>query len=76
MASVRNTTISVRNEDRRGYQVFATLFDGTIVSRIVWDEDSQEGVVYLCTAEGFSRLSRGDRETRPVGFPADSVQWK
>ena len=76
MISVPNTTYSVLNEENRGSQVLATLCDGTVVDRIVWDEDCEEGVIYLCTAEGFSRLSRGDRETRPVGFPADSVQWK
>jgi polygalacturonase len=76
MSSVQNTTNIVVNEERRGLRVSTTLFDGSVVERIVWDEDVEENVVYLCTTEGFSRLSRGDEGTRPVGFPASSVRWE
>lgn len=75
MGSVQNTTNIVMNEDRRGAKVSTTLHDGSVVERIVWDEDVEEGVVYLCTVEGFSRLLRGDQDARPVGFPAGSVRW-
>jgi hypothetical protein len=75
MGSAQNTNLFVVNTERRGAKVLAKLHDGSLVERLVWDEDHEEGVVYLCTESIFSRLSGGDETARPVGFPSDSISW-
>jgi hypothetical protein len=75
MESSQNTIVIVQNAERRGTRVCAPLFGGGVVELVVWDEDYEENVVYLCTADRFSRLLNGDTEGRPIGFPASSVKW-
>lgn len=73
MSVVRNTTVSVRNEEiRHGESVEVTMADGKTAERIVWRVDG--GLVFVCTEKTYERLQRGDLAALPIGFPIDDVR--
>lgn len=75
MNSAQNTTHSARNATLKGTKVRVELHGGEVVERVVWEVDSEEGVVYLCSAKVFADLEKGITHTNPIGFPKESVKW-
>lgn len=73
MPVVRNTIISVRNEEfLRGDAVEVDLVGGEQAERLVWDV--VEDLVYVCTEKTYERLLRGDLAALPIGFPRKDVR--
>lgn len=71
--SSENTTTRMFRTDRRGASVKVRLYGGAIVERVVWDEE--DGVVYLCSRDCYTRKLAGDPEARPIGFPSGDVMF-
>lgn len=73
MESVRNTTISVRNEDLEpGDLVEVSLAGGQDVERVVWKVETD--VVFVCSRTTYERLQCGDMAAQPIGFPICDVR--
>jgi hypothetical protein len=73
MRIVRNTTISVQNEDFvRGDSVEVDLAGGKQAERLVWEVVGN--TVYVCTEKTYERLLRGDMAALPIGFPMNDVR--
>lgn len=73
MISEKNTTRTELRTDKRGNVVRVVVHGGEIVERMIWECDDEEGVIYLCSKETFVKLSTGNSDVRPVGFPMNSV---
>ncbi len=69
--SVRNTTYSANDADRRGEKVSVRLFGGKIVDRIVWEKCGS--IIFLCSERCYKWLLAGEDCPLPVGFPESAV---
>jgi hypothetical protein len=56
----------------RGDLVEVELAGGELAERIVWSVAGD--VIYVCTAQTYERLSRGENAAQPIGFPLRDVR--